>query len=210
MKKAFVLSCAAFLLLAAIGCREYYQMQGLHKVKAQYDPDGKKMVIIPFNDPISDYFESPEGRTITEHAGDYISGHDIAPVVYEEPFPTGARAAYDEHKADLLMALKAVADATESDLVLIGQIISIHDGKPEDVGIVKGWMFVSARLYDMKEGARPVWHIRSKKIVYPEGLAYEAGFPETDLPRAELRQAMLVKAGETIGKAFHTHLEQIK
>ena len=71
-------------------------------------------------------------------------------------------------------------------------------------------MFVSARLYDMKEGARPVWHIRSKKIVYPEGLAYEAGFPETDLPRAELRQAMLVKAGETIGKAFHTHLEQIK
>ena len=74
--------------------------------------------------------------------------------------------------------------------------------KPEDVGIVKGWMFVSAQLYDMKEGARRVWHIRSKKIVYPEGLEYEAGLPATDLPRAELRQAMLEKAGETIGKAF--------
>jgi len=210
MKRIALLLSAACFVVSAGGCAEYYHLQGLRKVKAMYDPAGRTMLIIPFKDPIFDYFESSEGCSIAVCAGDYIARHRITPVLYEGFFPEKVKAAYGEQKADFYEALKAAARAAESELVLVGQINEIHDGNPQDVGVIKGSMFISAQLYDMKADARPVWYMRREKIIYPEGLAYQAGVPATDMTRAELRHKMLVKAGETIGKAFRDHLEPIK
>ncbi|NQT21656.1 MAG: hypothetical protein HQ592_18265 [Planctomycetes bacterium] len=209
MKRCVYVACAVLMLALLGGCNALYIFQGKHMVKAQYKPKGRTMLIVPFKDPAYDYFESDEGSRIALTAGVYIQLHEITPFKYAGYLPASVRAAFEQHKSALHEAVKAVADVTDCELVLIGQIEELPINNPRNVGVVRGYMKMSAQLYDVADGANVVWSMPHEEIVYPEGREYDWGIPETDLSLDTLRQKLLEAAGKRIGKAFHDHLENI-
>lgn len=216
MKKIVLLACVAFAALVVLpGCNAFRQMQGgMRKVKAKYKPDGKKMLILPFSGLVFDHFESADGSIIANHAGDYIRKHKITPVQYEGLFlpekVQKVRAAFDKHKANRPEALKAVAELTDAELVLIGEIDQLESDDPGAISVAKGLLVISVRLYDITEDPKIVWHVNRHAIRYPEGSPYQWDPDAMDLSPEELTQRMLKKAGTNIGKAFHNHLERIR
>jgi len=183
---------------------------GRQWVRREYDPDGRSMVILPFKDPASDYFESEEGMIVADAVGWYILTQNITPVLFERSFPPNVRTIYKEHADDPARARREIAEALGCDLVLMGRIEGrISLGDPRNPNLVKGEMVVSAWLYDMKQDGKIVWSKNRRKIVFPEGWEYDDGVPISDLPPRQLKNRLLQKAGEVIGKSFHDHLEPI-
>jgi hypothetical protein len=210
MKKSIRIACPILILALLSGCNSLYRFQGKHEVKAQYEPKGRKMLIIPFKDPISEYFESAEGGVIAESAGDYIQKNKITPAQYGGFLPRSVQTAFEQNKAVLGDALKAVADCTDCDLVLIGQIDMLRLRDPRNVGVVRGEMILTAQLFEVTDEPKLVWAMPRKQVYYPEGREYESGVPILDIPEITLKLGMLNTAGEKIGKAFHDHLEDIE
>ena len=202
MRRAMIIAAiAAVAMSAATGCR---QATDVRMVKSQFDPNGTKMVIIPFRDRMSDYFESDDGGVVADHTGSYISRHGITPVVYERHFPSSVRTIYKANAAAPQTAWKEIAEALACELVLVGQIESISLGDPGGPKPKKGVMHLSARLLDVRQGCKVVWRMDQGKVVYPEE------WEEADLPvpidrlsRKGLTRQLLMKAGEIVGKSFH-------
>ena len=210
MKKSIRIACPILILALLSGCNSLYGFQGKQKVKAEYKPNGRKRLILPFKDPAFDYFESAEGSIIAESAGAYIQKNDITPAQYGGFLPRSVQTAFEQNEAVLGDALKAVAECTDCDLVLIGQIETLTLSNPRDVGIVRGRMTMSAQLFEITDEPKLVWAMPRKEIAYPEGREYESGIPILDIPQITLKLRMLNLAGERIGKAFHDHLEDIE
>ena len=167
------------------------------------------MLNLPFKDPAFDYFESAEGSIVAESSGAYIQKNKITPAQYGAFVPRSVQTAFEQNKSILGDALKAAADCTDSDLVLIGQIEKLTLSNPRDVGIVRGRMILGAQLFEIADEPKLVWAMPREEISYPEGREYEMGIPILDIPRSQLKLRMLITAGEKIGKAFHDHLEDI-
>lgn len=215
MKKFIRIACPILILALLSGCDSLDRLQGKHKVKAQYKPKGRKMLILPFKDPAFGYFESTEGSILAESAGAYIQRNRITPAQYGSFLPRSVQTAFEQNKSVLGDALEAVADCTDCDLVLIGQIEKLTLSNPGDIGIVRGRMILSAQLFEVTDEPKTdepklVWAMIRKKISYPEGREYEMGIPILDIPKSALKLRMLVTAGEKIGKAFHDHLEDLE
>jgi len=201
------LACvAAVILTSGSSCP---RATGHKWVKCEYDPKGRKIAIIPFKDMAYDCFDSDEGRAIADSACWYLGTQNITPVRSERFFPMNVRAIYKKFADDPTMARRKMAEALGCDLLLTGQIesrISLRD--PADVNVVKGRVVVSAQLYDMKDNGRAVWQMKRRQVVFPEGWEYDK-VPTIDLPKWKLKNQLLQKAGEEIGKSFHDHLEPI-
>jgi hypothetical protein len=203
---ALTVCVGALVLTASAGC---HRVAGTRMVKHEYDPNGRKMLIIPFKCPTFGYFESPEGRVLAEYVGYYVLTQHITPVMYEAFFPQGVKAIYEKHVNDPTAAWKEIADSLGYDLALVGEIGSIDIAVPEKD---KAEMIVSARLYDMKHGRKAVWEMNNRRIVFPEGWEYgdDEIVPDFSLSSRRLRNRLLQKAGEVIGKCFHDHMEPVR
>jgi len=221
MRKSCVLVCAAAVAAVVLsGCSSFHILRGERKVEAQYDPDGKDILVIPFRDLVFDHFEkldntvtigSPEGALIAELAGAYIANHKITPVRYGRMVSPMVATLYLQHKDNPEEAWRYISNALEADLILIGEITKLETGDPSQVGMATGVLEYSACLMDMT-GEDPggiVWWVDRKQLTYPEGRAWDHGASPMDLPPERLKRFLLLRAGEEIGKAFHDHTEPI-
>jgi len=210
MKRFGGLACvAACAMVALAGCSTLSVMRGERKVKAEYYPDGKDMIIIPFSDPAFEYyFESPEGALIAAQVGGYIRANKITPVRYGRMLSPMARTLYSQHKDNPRAAWEAIAAALDADLILVGEIEKLETGDPKQPNLSTGLLQYSVRLIDVTDegGGRVVWFKDHERIVYPEGRAWDLG---VDVPDDKLIRYLLLRAGERIGKAFHDHMEPI-
>ena len=206
-RNVVLLACVAVVVLGTgSSCPRSIGQQW---VQLEYDPAGRSMLILPFKDPANEYFESQEGSAIADSTGFYIRVQNITPVLFERSFAPNVRTMYKDAD-DPAAARKEIAEALGCELVLMGQIdgpISLRD--PRNPNLVKGEMVISAQLYDMKKKGEIVWRMKHQRIVFPEGWEYDDGVPIIDLPPRQLKNRLLQKAGEVIGKNFHDHLEPI-
>lgn len=201
IKVMIIAGIAAVAMSAGPGCR---QGTGIHMVKSQFDPNGRKIVIIPFRDPAFDHFESDDGHVVADHTGSYIVRHKITPVVYERLLPAGVRTIYKENADAPQAAWKEIADALGCDLVLVGQIEEIDAGTPDEPKRDRGTLLLSARLLDVRQGCKVVWRMNHGKVVYPdEWEKADLAVPVDRLSHWGLKKQLLMRAGEIVGKNFH-------
>ena len=207
-KVAILLSCVAAAALLP-GCNALYATQGEKQVDAEYKPDKKKMLIVPFKDEAFGYFESEEGTELARNVGDYIMRKKITAVQYDRFFPQGMKEVYDRNvKENEMQAWKALAKELDCELVLVGQIQDIDLGGGRNVNVVHGRMMMSAQVFDIKDNSKIVWQMNRKTITYPEGWENEY-IPDTDMPRSQLKGRLLIKGGEVVGQCFHKHMEPL-
>jgi len=157
------------------------------------------MLIIPFRDKSLDYFESPEGRALSEYVGYYMRAQNVAPVLYRQFFPPGVMTTWKEHRDNPQAAWREIAEMMGYELVLVGEIHDISF-----IGKDKAEVVLSAQLYDMSAGGRLVWSMDRQRVTYPEGWELDEEIPRS---RVTLTNGVLNAAGERIGMCFHEHLE---
>ena|GEM_PF-1999120 len=206
-RNVVVLACVAVVVLGTgSSCP---RARGQQWVQREYDPERRSMLILPFKDPANDYFESEEGSAIADSTGFYIRGQNITTVTWERSFAPNVRTMY-KNADDPAAVRKEIAEALGCELVLMGQIEGpISLGDPRNPNLVKGEMVISAQLYDMKKDGKIVWRMKHQRIVFPEGWEYDDGVSVFDLHPQKLKNQLLQKAGDVIGKSFHDHLEPI-
>ena len=201
IKVMIIAGIAAVVMSAGTGCRQVTDVQ---MVKSQFDPNSRKMVIIPFRDPMFDHFESDDGHVVADHTGSYILRHRITPVVYERLLPPGVRTIYKENADAPQTAWKEIAEVLGCELVLVGRIEEIDTGTPDEPKRDQGTLLLSARLLDVRQGCKVVWRMDQGKVVYPEEWEKaDLAVPIDRLSRKGLRKQLLMKAGEIVGKSFH-------
>ncbi|NQT21655.1 MAG: hypothetical protein HQ592_18260 [Planctomycetes bacterium] len=195
------IACVAVVVLGAgSGCRQFIDDQ---MVKAQFDPRGRKIVIIPFKDQVYDYFESDDGHAVADHAGYYISAQGITPVAYELWLPPSVPALYKANAASPQTAWKEIAEVLGCDLVLVGQIEEIDAGTPDAPKLDKGTLELSARLLDVRQDCKVVWRMDHGKVVYPEEWEADEVVPVDKLSSQSLKTQLLIRAGEAVARNFH-------
>ncbi len=204
-RNIILLACVGAVILIAVGgCPPPPHKQ---MVKREYNPKRRKMLIIPFSDSAFDYFESDEGTVVAEATGWYILTQNITPIMYGVFLPPGVKAVYQAHANDTTEAWKEIADALGCELVLVGQINGVPVYGDPDSNLVRGEIIISAQLLDMKKDGEVAWRMTEKKIVYPEGWEHADGVDGLTLSKGQLKNRLLSKVGEVIGKHFHDHLE---
>ena len=211
LRKAYLLLLPCLALLAAAGCDTFDKMEGVQTVKAEYKPKNRKILIIPFSDAAFPYFESKEGRIVSNEVGDYLLRSKICVAKYDRLFTSSVQSLYAEKKTTdprSIEAFKALAEVLDCDMVLLGQIevYNVLSGKSTNVS--HGDMVVSAQLYDLKENDTLVWQKQSMEVQFPERWENEF-LPQADLPTPSLISHLLNRAGEKIGQCFHDHKEAL-
>ena len=183
------------------------QRGGLYLVKARFDPQKRKMLIVPFSDPAVPCFDSPQGTELARNVGDYVLRNRTTEVMYDSSFPPGMEADCKEafKKSDETGALKALAQMTNCELVLTGKIEGLQMGGDRKTRAARGSINFSVQVYDARKGS-VVWRLPSTGVSYPNE-AEVGDLPVGDLPPKLLRRRLINRAAEVIGQCFHDHLE---
>ena len=210
MRKFTILFLLAAFPIMGMGCQACYRTQGMKMVDAQYKPSKRKMLVIPFSDPVFSYFESKEGSELAQDVGDYVRRQRITDVMYETFFPASMKTLYKEKSAESpeIQAWMALAKEMDCELIVVGQIEDYMAGGEKNVNIVSGTVTFQVQVYDVKQPEANVWRLPSTTVTFPEGWEY-ADLPRNDMPPVKLRHMLLNKAAEKIGQCFHDHLEKL-
>ncbi|HUW31716.1 MAG TPA: hypothetical protein VM223_08905, partial [Planctomycetota bacterium] len=126
MRKFTILFLLAAFPIMGMGCQACHRMTGMKMVDAQYKPNKRKMLIMPFSDPVFGCFESREGSELSRDLGDYIRWQRITDVMYDTFFPASMQKLYEEKREEgnEIQALMALAKEMDCELIVTGQI---HD-----------------------------------------------------------------------------------
>jgi len=172
-------------------------------VKAQFDPAKRKMLIVPFSDPVFSFFESSEGAGLARALGDYIKRFRITDVVYDTLMGKDVQAACKEalSKSSANDALKVLAGKTNCELILTGQIDDYQVGSVRRADAARATVTFSVQVYDAKTDS-VVWQLSSTKAELPG----KAGGTSTQ-EMSRMRRLLFTTAAETIGQCLHDHPE---
>ena len=207
-KTAIVLACAFAAVAMMAGCNAARQFEGKKKVKAEYYPKKRKMLVIPFQDEASygKYFDSTEGGQLAESLGYHLQRNKID-VRTERQLAKAVKTTFEQTLSAQgeQEAFKALAETYDCELVLVGQIIRMELGGEKDVNVRRGSMTLSAKLLDMKNGGTTVWQKMNIEVQYPEGWEYEI-VSDMDINPKQLRSRLMERGGEVVAECFFDHI----
>ncbi|HUU70167.1 MAG TPA: hypothetical protein VM186_11620 [Planctomycetota bacterium] len=210
MRKFTILFLLAAFPIMGMGCQACHRMTGMKMVDAQYKPNKRKMLIMPFSDPVFGCFESREGSELSRDLGDYIRWQRITDVMYDTFFPASMQKLYEEKRKEgnETQALMALAKEMDCELIVTGQIHDYQAGGDRSVNIESGTVTFEVQAYDAGQPGAMVWRMPVTTVTFPEGWEY-ADLPRGDMPTDKLSRMLLNKAAEKIGQCFHDHLEKL-
>lgn len=186
------------LLVAAAGCGDIRE--------PVIDVDNRRMVVVPFRDPLQYYFESPRGIRLARLVADQVDrahqedGDGVEAVAHEDLV---AALRDDDPRTDLKFPYADVGRKTKADLVLTGNITRFEVPLKGDVGFLRGAGSVEIAVYETAKPEKALYKTTVSAIFPPE--KWETGIGDAEVTEAEIESGLLAVLAKRIAEHFYPH-----